>query len=365
MSYVLDRLPPSGRAYLALGSAFFVATILRNLCFNPRLPIFGPDLARELAPIERDDVSYLYIVAIRLWDLTLAVYVWSRETNGHKRRADAPFLGVLLCLLARVPLYLLLSHHFLLSHKTLGQVLVTDIFASSAALWNISKIEPKAPAFFKSPSSESPIQSATRSRVEMAFYAIGISTFINALFGYISERMYLQSMIRNNVLDVQMPAYLSAAAPSFAEALKHPSIAVPILRSAVTPQSMPTHILSALPLSLISLVLGLLYLPKKSPASLAGLAFLLTAPTNALSTFNLLPIKPLASAVIGLENGTKAAIAAFVVAWATEEWRKPATTYSSSSTAVLKDVSGDVDELIVVSDDTVTITERIHAEEDS
>ena len=241
MSYVLDKLPHHGRQYLALGAAFTVATILRSICISPRFPIFGPSLARELAPIERDgafptlsrqetltlcsiDISYLYIVGCRIWDLVLAIYVWSREAKGHKTRTDAPVLGALLCLLTRVPLYILLGHHFLLSAKTLSQILITDVFALAAAMWTISKIEPKAPAFFKTPATDDPIRNLDRSKGELAFYAVGITTLVNALYGYVSERLYLQRMIRDNVLDVQMPSYFSALNPSFAEAISEPAV---------------------------------------------------------------------------------------------------------------------------------------------
>ena len=121
---------------------------------------------------------------------------------------------------------------------------------------------------------------------------------------------------------------------------------------------MPTHILSAIPLALVTLLLVVLYMPKKSPAALAGLAFLLTAPSNALSTFNLLPIKPVASAIIGLENGAKAALAAYIISWVTEEWRR------GQLATVLKDISkgGHGDQQIVVTEDSVIFREKLAAD---
>ena len=121
---------------------------------------------------------------------------------------------------------------------------------------------------------------------------------------------------------------------------------------------MPTHILSAVPLALVTLLLVVLYMPKKSPTALAGLAFLLTAPSNALSTFNLLPIKPVASAIIGLENGLKAALAAYIISWVTEEWRR------GQIATVLKDISkgGQGDSQIVVTEDSVIFREKLAAD---
>ena len=176
--------------------------------------------SQNLAPIERDDVSWSWIAAVRVVELVTAIYIWHRESGGHKRKSDAPLLGVLLQLVSRVPLYLLLSHHFLLSFKTLFQVLITDTCAASAALWVISKIEPKAATFFASPTADSPVKTATRSRLEMIFYAIGLSTTVNALYSYVDERVFMQDFIRKNVLQLEIPAYLSAMKPSFAFAMR-------------------------------------------------------------------------------------------------------------------------------------------------
>ena len=42
----MDNLHPTARSYIALAAAFAVATAVRSVCFNPRLPIFGQDLAK-------------------------------------------------------------------------------------------------------------------------------------------------------------------------------------------------------------------------------------------------------------------------------------------------------------------------------
>jgi len=216
----MDKLHPTLRSYAALAVSFAVATSLRSVCFNPRLPIFGRDLAQNLAPIERNDVSWSWIAAVRVLDLVTYIYIWHRETGGHKHKTDAPLLGALLQSISRVPLYLLISHHFLLSTKTLAQVFVTDIFAYSAALKVISWFEPKAPAFFKHPSSDAPIATATREKLEMLGYALGLSITVNALYSYIAERAFMQRLIRDNVLEHEIPAFLSASKPSFAYAMR-------------------------------------------------------------------------------------------------------------------------------------------------
>lgn len=352
----MDKLHPTLRSYAALAVSFAVATSLRSACFNPRLPIFGRDLAQNLAPIERNDVSWSWIAAVRVLDLVTYIYIWHRETGGHKHKTDAPLLGALLQSISRVPLYLLISHHFLLSTKTLGQVFITDIFAYSAALWIISKIEPKAPAFFKHPSSDAPIATATRDKLEMLAYALGLSTTVNALYSYIAERAFMQKLIRDNVLEHEIPAFLSAARPSFAYAMQHPTIAIPVLRSALSPMSMPAHLLHAVPLAVTTLLLSFFYLPQKSPSNLAFLVFLLVAPSNALSTFNLLPVSFNASLLIGLDNGWKAAVAAYITAWATEDWRRPGVL---ARQRVLKDVTQGTGDVVLVGKDSVTFRSEV------
>jgi len=366
---------PTARSYLALAASFTVATLLRSVCFNPRYPIFGRELQDNLAPIERDDISWQWIAATRLWDLTLAIYVWSRETGGHRTKTDAPLLGCLLSMLSRVPLYLVLSHHFLLSPKTLFQVLVTDLFASSAALYVISKVEPKHPAFFPSPLVTAPAVdtdptiAGSQSKSEMIGYAIAIGTSINALYSYIAERAFMQQWIRKNVLELQVPAYLSAMKPSFAHAMKNPSIAIPVLRSDATPMTMPSHLLHNLALPILTLLLALFYLPQKSPAYLALLAFIVVAPTNALSSYNLLPLKLEAATAIGLDSGLKAAVAAFVSAWVTDDWRRPNNRAAGARTGrsaggSLKDVTaGGQNDVVIVDKNSITFVESIPAAE--
>jgi hypothetical protein len=289
----------------------------------------------------------------------MAIYIWRREAGGHRARVDAPLLGILLSLTSRVPLYLLLGHHFLLSTKTLAQILLTDTFAGAAAMFVISKMEPKRPSFYPGPAGHSSLFGLLRdkSKAEMLFYALGLSTLLTALYSYIAERQFMQALIRSNVLEHSIPAYLSSLKPAFAEAIAHPTIAVPVLRSSATPMSMPAHLLHSLALPICLAILGIVYLPQKSPEGLAGLAFLLTAPSNALAVFNLLPVTRKASAAIGLDHGFKAALAAYLVSWATEEWRRPNLVRKAQG--LLKDVTQNVQEEVIVEKDSITFRERV------
>lgn len=296
----------------------------------------------------------------------MAIYIWRREAGGHRARVDAPLLGVLLSLTSRVPLYLLLGHHFLLSSKTLFEILLTDSFAGAAAMLVISKMEPKRPSFYPGPEAHSSSSSSSifgllkdRTKAEMLFYAIGLSTLVTGLYSYIAERQFMQSLIRNNVLEHSIPAYLSALKPSFSEAIAHPTIAVPVLRSAASPMSMPAHLLHSLALPIFLAILSIVYLPQKSPEGLAGLAFLLVAPSNALAIFNLLPVTPTASTAIGLDHGFKAALVAFLVSWATEDWRRPFAARGGRAQGLLKDVTQNVQEEVIVEKDSITFRERV------
>lgn len=298
------------------------------------------------------------------------IALWRRETGGHRRHVDAPVLGGLLSSIERLPLYLLLSHFFLLSYKTLFQVLLTDIFSSSVAMYVISRMEPKRPSFFPVPTSR--ITSITdlfkdRTKLETITYGIGLSTLINALYSYISEHAFLGQFIRDNVLENEIPAYLSSMKPALHEALQHPTYTIPILRSHLEPLSMPEHIAHALPLSVLVTSLCLIYLPQKSPLNLAGLVAMYVLPSNSLWVYNLLPIKGTAAVAIGLENALRASTAAYIIAWITEDWRRPLAVKHNQNllttgdpTVILKDVTqADADEIYIVEKNSVTVRRTI------
>lgn len=337
----------------------FIHSLIHTLC----TPL---QYEQNLAPIERDDISWSYIAATRLFDLAMFITLWRRETGGHRRHVDAPVLGGLLSAIERLPLYLLLSHFFLLGYKTLFQVLLTDIFSSSAAMYVISRMEPKRPSFFPTPTSRiSSIMDLfkDRTKLETISYGIGLSTLINALYSYISEHAFLGQFIRDNVMENEIPAYLSAMKPALAEALHHPTYTIPILRSHLEPLSMPEHISHALPLSILVTALCLIYLPQKSPLNLAGLVAVYILPSNALSVYNLLPIKGTAAIAIGLENALRAATAAYIIAWITEDWRRPLAVKHDNHHAakgdpavILKDITqADADEIYIVEKNSVTV----------
>jgi hypothetical protein len=325
---------------------------------------------QDLAPIERDDISWSYIAATRLFDLTMFITIWHRETGGHKRHVDAPLLGGLLATIERLPLYLLLSHFFLLSYKTLFQVLITDIFAASSAMYVISRLEPKRPSFFPAPyDNKLDVFATDRTKLETISYGIGLSTFINALYSYISERTFLGDFIRNNVQENEIPAYLSAHKPALAEALAHPTYIIPILRSSISPLSMPEHISHALPLSILVTILSLIYLPQKSPLNIAALVGMFVLPSNALHVYNLLPINGTAAIAIALENALRASTAAYIIAWITDDWRRPLAHARAAARrgsvrgdpeVVLKDVTqADADEIYIVEKNSVTVRRTI------
>lgn len=121
---------------------------------------------------------------------------------------------------------------------------------------------------------------------------------------------------------------------------------------------MPSHLLHNLALPILTTALAVLYLPQKSPLYLSVLAFVLVAPTNTLSSYNLLPLRLEAAAAIGLDSGLKAAVAAFVAAWVTDDWRRPLS--ASAGPGALKDVTaGGQNDIVIVEKHSITFVESI------
>lgn len=79
------------RTYVAYGVAFWTSSVVRMACLSPVLPIFGKHLSETLAPIERDDVSWLYIALTKAIDLALAVWVYQSESTKVEARMS-PYL---------------------------------------------------------------------------------------------------------------------------------------------------------------------------------------------------------------------------------------------------------------------------------
>lgn len=130
---------------------------------------------------------------------------------------------------------------------------------------------------------------------------------------------------------------------------------------------MPEHISHALPLSLLVAALCLVYLPQKSPLNLAGLVAIYVLPSNALSVYNLLPIRGIAAIAIGAENALRAATAAYITAWITEDWRRPLAVKSATQprikgdpSVILKDVTeADAEEIYIVEKNSVTVRKTL------
>jgi len=78
------------RTYIAYCAAFWTSSFVRMACLSPALPIFGKHLSETLAPIERDDVSWVFIAITKAIDLAMAVWVYSSEGSKFDARRFMP-----------------------------------------------------------------------------------------------------------------------------------------------------------------------------------------------------------------------------------------------------------------------------------
>jgi len=306
------------RTYIAYVAAFWSSSLVRMACLSPVLPIFGKHLSETLAPIERDDVSWLYIALTKAIDLAMAVWVYQSEGS----KFDAPLLGVLLTMIGRPTLYQFFHHHFLLSTKTMSEVLLTDATAGAAALFVLSSLLP-SPATFR----PQPVAWFKRHLNFASFQSIGVALGLgalsSALIEFVSDRTFLHQTMKAGLLEHSIPSYFAASRPASAWALAHPLVAIPTLRTNFDPLNMADAITRSLPFTISFLVLALFVIPQLPTRKLATVVFLLTTPAAFFTLWNILPVTAWSSGVAALVMGLRQALVASIMAWVLADLRRP------------------------------------------
>ncbi|GAA6030694.1 hypothetical protein JCM8097_006276 [Rhodosporidiobolus ruineniae] len=320
-------------------AAMATATVVRDACF--RKGVFGSYLLENLAPVERENPKWKYILAVRAWEMAVGGYIWRRVKGGI--RGDGALFGLLFALVTRVSLYAFEHSYFLLSTQTVAVLLLIDIVALSSAFSLLR--------FFVPPSPEPrPLVSALqRLREDPALgfnvvFGVGFAAFAAAAVSYAAERLGGREFVMRNVEETTVPSYLMADQLTTDEILEHPSWTVPSLRTYDFPLSMPHHLLQSLLTSLATLPF-VSVLPSLSPLRLAALTGLVVAVPSALVLWDVMPVNLHAALVVGAGLGARAAWSAGVVGWTIEELRKAKT----SRTVKLLLIDEQTDEVLATS----------------
>lgn len=149
---------------------------------------------------------------------------------------------------------------------------------------------------------------------------VTLATFLGALSTFVLERMGGTEFVKSSVYELSVPSILASDALTPSEILKHPTLAIPVLRSFLTSLPMETHLLHSAVQAILSVFLVTI-LPTSSPKILADLVLSLVGPATALLLWDVLPISLLGAGSVGLVLGGRAALITGVVAWVLEELR--------------------------------------------
>lgn len=316
------------RTVTAFILAFVTATLTRQLCFSA--PVFGANLGKNLAPIERTDVEWSIVALVRVIDLTIAMTLF--YTSG--RAVDPPILGALLTLVSRPSLYLFVHHYFLLSTTTAWQIMTTDLVSYGAAAYAMSLLQPRKPTFRRKPISF--LRQLSADSIQSAVLALVLGTLVSALILFVTDRLGLKGVIRRGVIERTVPAYHTPNRYGFSFAIRHPSVPIPIIRSNLADLSMSQSLLYSVPLSAALVALALFVLPQAPLSTIAVVAYLLTAPQTTLYLYNVLPFRLPASIFVGAETGLRAAAVAVATAWTLTDVRLPHTIRSLENRKALE-----------------------------
>lgn len=230
--------------------------------------------------------------------------------------------------------------------QTASTLLLMDVVSLGAAFSLLPKFLPHSPTARASPTSWRLIADNPAFLLNIVF-AVGLGTTIPAFLTYVLERVGGMEWIKERVFEKTAPSFLSHETLTSSEMLavrglpssprdfhcviflssltcffpqQNPRIPVPVLRSALAPLSMPTHLIASAALSLLSIPL-ITILPILSPSSLAAVAFLLLAPSSAAMLWGVLPVSAIGAAGIGAVMGLRAAVGTGIGAWVLEELR--------------------------------------------
>ncbi|BGP21120.1 hypothetical protein JCM10213_008967 [Rhodosporidiobolus nylandii] len=320
-------------------AAMLVGTVVRSACFHKG--IFGSYLLENLAPVERENPKWGWILATRAWEMAVGGWIWRRVKGGIK--GEGALFGLLFALVSRISLYTFEHSYFLLSAQTVAVLLLIDAISLASAFSLLR--------FFIPPSLESrPLLSAWQ-RVKddhalalNVLFGVGTAAFGAAAVSYVTERLGGREFVSRNTIEATVPSYLMADQLTTSEMLEHPSWTIPTLRTYDFPLSMSHHLFQS-SLTALATLPFVSVLPSLSPAKLAALTFAVVAVPSTLVLWDVMPVTTLAALVIGTSLGARAAWCAGVVGWTVEELRRTKTT----RTVKLLLVDEESDEILAVS----------------
>ncbi|GAA5935350.1 uncharacterized protein JCM15063_001007 [Sporobolomyces koalae] len=317
-----------------------VMTLTRNACFDKR--VFGDYLLHNLAPIERDSVTWRWIFITRIWEMCLVSYVWKRVRGGLKR--EGALFGLVYALVSRSGLYMFEHSYFLLSSGAPLRLLLIDSLAFLVTLYWLPTFHPSPP------SARAPLGLLKRLELDPAlfwnlFLAAGLSTFVSAFGSYAIERLGGSQFVKENVWDVEIPAYLLKDQLTSSQMMEHPTIRVPTLRH-TPPLTMSAHLLHAF-LSTLPLLALSSFLPTLSPLAIGALSFLIISIPSTTLLNDIFPIKLEAAAGVGATLGLKGLVGSGIVSWVIEQLRNSLLVRIDKTTLLVLDEDAEGHEEVV------------------
>ncbi|GAA5872967.1 hypothetical protein JCM16303_006896 [Sporobolomyces ruberrimus] len=305
-------------------------TITRNICFDKR--IFGNYLLHNLAPIERDSVTWRWIFITRVWEMAVVSYVWKRVRGGLKR--EGALFGLVYALVSRSGLYMFEHSYFLLSSGAPLRLLLIDSLAFLVTLYFL-------PAFHPSPpSARAPLGLLKRLELDPALIyniilAVGLSTTISAFGAYAIERSGGTAFVKANVWDVEIPAYLMKNQLTSSQMMEHPTIHMPTLRL-TPPVPMSSHLLHAFASTVPLLALSA-FLPTLSPLTISLLSFLIIFVPSTTLLNDIFPITLEAATGVGATLALKGLVGSGVMSWVIEQLRNSLLVRIDKTTLLVLD----------------------------
>ncbi|KAL8277480.1 hypothetical protein RQP46_010110 [Phenoliferia psychrophenolica] len=315
-------------------TAMVVATTVRVACFEPA--IFGNYLMKNLGPLERERVGWSFILAVRAYDLALGGWIWT-NIDGLARR-DGALFGALIAMVSRLSLYSFEHSYFLLSTPTIATLLLTDVVSLGSAFSLLPTLLPHPPTAHPSATGWRRISKDPVLLWNIAL-ATGWATFVSSLASYVVERAGGMEWIKQRVFELTVPSYLSQETLTPLEMLANPTISIPIVRSFLTPLSMPTHLAASFLLTLLSIPLVTI-LPTLSSHHLALLAFSIIAPSSSLLLWDVFPISFVGAAGAGIFMGLRGAVVTGLVAWVLEELREIEVVVAEGTVVLVDEKEG-------------------------
>ncbi|GAA5833427.1 hypothetical protein JCM11251_003492 [Rhodosporidiobolus azoricus] len=297
-------------------SGFVVATVVRSACFHKSL--FGSYLLENLAPVERDNPTWKYILAVRAWEIAAGGWVWRRVRGGLK--GEGALFGALFALVTRISLYAFEHSYFLLSAQTVATLLLIDTLSLSTAFSLLPALLPSSPTARPGLSAYARLRSDP-ALVWNVVLGVGLAAFASAAVGYVVERLGGREFVKSQTMEGTVPSYLLREQLTTGEMLEHPTYTIPTLRTYDFPLSMPHHLFQSALTSLATLPFVSI-LPTLSPLRLALVTALLVALPSSLVLWDVLPVTPLCAASVGVALAARAAWSAGVIGWVIEELRK-------------------------------------------